>query len=170
MIPSSGKKAIEPIGHCGNKEQKCGQKRSPFKGEVKTDDKKRPVSSNQGQQPKVRDHSKKEKTARSVYKRIKDEKKKSVQLNQTFEIPEILTVGELADVLEISATEVIKTLMLAGTMVSINQEIDFETAAIVAAELGFEVEAIKIEDVVSKILEEYDEEESENEIPRPPVV
>lgn len=136
----------------------------------KTDDKKRPVSSNQGQQPKVRDHSKKEKTARSVYKRIKDEKKKSVQLNQTFEIPEILTVGELADVLEISATEVIKTLMLAGTMVSINQEIDFETAAIVAAELGFEVEAIKIEDVVSKILEEYDEEESENEIPRPPVV
>ena len=136
----------------------------------KADDKKRPVPSNQGQQPKVRDHSKKEKTARSVYKRIKDEKKKSVQLNQTFEIPEILTVGELADVLEISATEVIKTLMLAGTMVSINQEIDFETAAIVAAELGFEVEAIKIEDVVSKILEEYDEEESENEIPRPPVV
>ncbi|MEO1816461.1 MAG: translation initiation factor IF-2 [Acetobacterium sp.] len=136
----------------------------------KADDKKRPVSGNQGQQPKVRDHSKKEKTARSVYKRIKDEKKKSVQLNQTFEIPEILTVGELADVLEISATEVIKTLMLAGTMVSINQEIDFETAAIVASELGFEVEAIKIEDVVSKILEEYDEEESENEIPRPPVV
>jgi len=136
----------------------------------KADEKKRPVSSNQGQQPKVRDHSKKEKTARSVYKRIKDEKKKSVQLNQTFEIPEILTVGELADVLEISATEVIKTLMLAGTMVSINQEIDFETAAIVATELGFEVEAIKIEDVVSKILEEYDEEESENAIPRPPVV
>ncbi|MDD3305877.1 MAG: translation initiation factor IF-2 [Acetobacterium sp.] len=136
----------------------------------KADDKKRPVSSNQGQQPKVRDHSKKEKTARSVYKRIKDEKKKSVQLNQIFEIPEFLTVGELADILEISATEVIKTLMLSGTMVSINQEIDFETAAIVAAELGFEVEAIKIEDVVSKILEEYDEEESENEIPRPPVV
>ncbi|WP_286947860.1 translation initiation factor IF-2 [Acetobacterium sp. UBA5834] len=139
-------------------------------GPKKADDKKRPVSNNQGQQPKMRDHSKKEKTARSVYKRIKDEKKKSVQLNQTFEIPEVLTVGELADVLEISATEVIKTLMLAGTMVSINQEIDFETAAIVAAELGFEVEAIKIEDVVSKILEEYDEEESENEIPRPPVV
>jgi translation initiation factor IF-2 len=136
----------------------------------KTDDKKRPATSNPGQQPKVRDHSKKEKTARSVYKRIKDEKKKSVQLNQTFEIPEILTVGELADILEISATEVIKTLMIAGTMVSINQEIDFETAAIVAAELGFEVEAIKIEDVVSKMLEEYDEEESENEIPRPPVV
>ncbi|PKM59268.1 MAG: translation initiation factor IF-2 [Firmicutes bacterium HGW-Firmicutes-4] len=136
----------------------------------KTDDKKRPATSNPGQQPKVRDHSKKEKTARSVYKRIKDEKKKSVQLNQTFEIPEILTVGKLADILEISATEVIKTLMIAGTMVSINQEIDFETAAIVAAELGFEVEAIKIEDVVSKMLEEYDEEESENEIPRPPVV
>lgn len=155
------------------KPNKPPQKNQPKSGgnvPKKADDKKRPVSSNQSQQPKVRDHSKKEKTARSVYKRIKDEKKKSVQLNQVFEIPEFLTVGELADILEVSATEVIKALMLAGTMVSINQEIDYETAAIVATELGFEVEAIKIEDVVSKILEEYDEEESENAIPRPPVV
>jgi translation initiation factor IF-2 len=136
----------------------------------RNDDKKRNFPQTQNQPPKMRDHSKKEKTARSVYKRLKDEKKKSVQQNQKFEIPEILTVGELADILEISATEIIKTLMLAGTMVSINQEIDYDTAAIVASELGFEVEAVKIEDVVSKILEEYDEEESENQTPRPPVV
>jgi len=136
----------------------------------KTEDKKRPVSANQGQQTKVRDHSKKEKTARSVYKRIKDEKKKTVQLNQVFEIPDILTVGELAEILELNATDIIKTLMLAGSMVNINQEIDYETAAIVAAEFGLEVEAIEIEDVVSKILEEYDDEETGNELLRPPVV
>lgn len=169
-IPKKAKPTTKPTAQSAAKPAHTKQQKTGGNVPKKTDDKKRPVSSNQGQQPKVRDHSKKEKTARSVYKRIKDEKKKTVQQNQTFEIPEILTVGELADILEISATEVIKTLMLAGTMVSINQEIDYETAAIVAAELGFEVEAIKIEDVVSKILEEYDEEESENEIPRPPVV
>ncbi len=165
-------KAEEKIATKPTKPKTTSKKQPNAGGNVpkKTEEKKRAVSTNQSHTPKVRDHSKKEKTSRSVYKRIKDEKKKSVQLNQTFEIPEILTVGELADVLEISATEIIKTLMLAGTMVSINQEIDFETAAIVASELGFEVEAIKIEDVVSKILEEYDDEESENEIPRPPVV
>jgi len=139
-------------------------------GAKKSSDKKRPVSSNQGSQQKPRDHSKKEKTARSVYKRIKDEKKKSVLENQVYEIPEILTVGELADILEINVTEIIKTLMMAGSMVSINQEIDFDTASIVASEFGFEVVAIKIEDVVSKILEEYDEEETENETIRPAVV
>jgi len=136
----------------------------------KPGDKKRPVAGNQGSPTKVRDHSKKEKTARSVYKRIKDEKKKTTQENQIYEIPEILTVGELADILEINVTEIIKTLMMAGTMVSINQEIDFDTASIVASEFGFEVEAIKIEDVVAKILEEYDEEETENETIRPAVV
>ncbi|KNZ41654.1 translation initiation factor IF-2 [Acetobacterium bakii] len=140
------------------------------KGNTASGAKKRPVSSNQATQQKPRDHSKKEKTARSVYKRIKDEKKKSVLENQIYEIPEILTVGELADILEINVTEIIKTLMMAGSMVSINQEIDFDTASIVASEFGFEVVAIKIEDVVSKILEEYDEEESENETIRPAVV
>lgn len=135
----------------------------------KSDDKKRPAPG-QGQPTRVRDHSKKEKTARSVYKKLKDEKKKTVQQQQTFEIPEVLTVGELAEILGVGATEVIKILMLAGSMVSINQEIDFDTAAIVAAELGLEVQAIEIEDVVSKILEEYDEEESTNQVPRPPVV
>ncbi|WKY43157.1 translation initiation factor IF-2 [Eubacteriaceae bacterium ES2] len=120
--------------------------------------------------PKMRDHSKREKTSRSVYKRMKDEKKKTAQENQVYEIQEVLTVGELADTLDVGATEIIKILMMAGTMATINQEIDFETASLVAAELGKEVEVIKVEDVVSKILEEYDEEESENAIKRPPVV
>jgi translation initiation factor IF-2 len=133
----------------------------------KQGEKKRPVAQNQ---VKVRDHSKKEKTARSVYKRKKDEKKKNDQTEQIYEIPEVLTVGELAEILEIGVTDIIKTLMMAGTMVSINQEIDFDTAEIVAAEFKIDVKAIKIEDVVSKILEEYDAEETCNEIIRPPVV
>jgi translation initiation factor IF-2 len=118
----------------------------------------------------VRDHSKKEKTSRSTYKKIKAETKSEKQKNQVFEVPEVLTVGELADILDVNATEIIKILMMAGTMASINQEIDFDTASLVADELGFEIKAIKMEDVVTKILEEYDEEATGEEIKRPPVV
>ncbi|MEG1106132.1 MAG: translation initiation factor IF-2 [Eubacterium sp.] len=121
-------------------------------------------------QGRVRDHSKKGKTARSVYKKLKDDKKTEKMKNQVFQVPEMSTVGELAEILDVGATEIIKILMMAGTMATINQQIDFETAEIVASELGFDVEIIKMEDVVTKILEEYDDEATGNEIKRPPVV
>lgn len=127
-------------------------------------------NNNSNQPAKVRDHSKKGKTARSVYKKMKDEKKTEKLKNQIFEIPELVTVGELAEILDVSATEIIKILMMAGTMATINQQIDYETAEIVASELGYEVKAVKMEDVVTKILEEYDEEDTGNEVKRPPVV
>lgn len=120
---------------------------------------------------RVRDHSKKEKTARSVYKKLKDEKRTERLKNQVFEIPELLTVGELAEILDVGATDIIKILMMAGTMATINQQIDSETAEIVASELGFEVSVVKMEDVVAQKLEEYDANlEGGEEVARPPVV
>ena len=56
------------------------------------------------------------------------------------QLPRALTVKELGDTLATSAIEVIKELMKNGVMASINQVIDFDTAAIVATDLGFEVE------------------------------
>ena len=54
------------------------------------------------------------------------------------EIPDFITVRELADNMEASPIEVIKQLMNNGIMANINQQIDFDTAAIVAAEMGYE--------------------------------
>jgi len=54
------------------------------------------------------------------------------------ELPASITVRELAQVMETSPIDVIKALMSNGVMASINQSIDFDTAAIVAAEMGFE--------------------------------
>ena len=54
------------------------------------------------------------------------------------EIPASITVRELAQTIEASPIEVIKTLMTNGVMANINQRIDFDTAAIVAAEMGYE--------------------------------
>ena len=53
-------------------------------------------------------------------------------------LPDTLTVKELADSLELSAIEIIKELMKNGVMATINQVIDFDTAAIVLTDLGYE--------------------------------
>jgi translation initiation factor IF-2 len=52
----------------------------------------------------------------------------------------VVTVGELADAIGVSAVEVIKSLIRRGIMAAINQQIDYETAAAVAAEFGVETE------------------------------
>ncbi len=54
------------------------------------------------------------------------------------ELPSIITVKELGDLMRVGAVDVIKELMKNGVMATINQTIDFDTAAIVASDLGFE--------------------------------
>jgi translation initiation factor IF-2 len=57
---------------------------------------------------------------------------------RTVTIPAYLTVRQLAQLMDVSPIDVIKELMNNGIMANINQQIDYETAAIVAAEMGFE--------------------------------
>ena len=57
---------------------------------------------------------------------------------ETIELPPSITVRELAQAINSSPIEVIKNLMANGVMANINQQIDFDTAAIVAAEMGYE--------------------------------
>lgn len=57
---------------------------------------------------------------------------------KTISLPYNITVRELAQALEASPIQIIKTLMANGVMANINQQIDFDTAAVVASEMGFE--------------------------------
>ena len=57
---------------------------------------------------------------------------------QIIEVPEFLTVRELADLISASPIEVMKQLISNGIMATINQQIDFDTAAIVVEEMGFD--------------------------------
>ena len=69
--------------------------------------------------------------------------------SKTIEFPVILTVRDLAAKMSVSPIQVIKILMSNGVMANINQQIDFDTAAIVASELGFEaVQEVAKEDIV----------------------
>ncbi|MBE9524472.1 MAG: translation initiation factor IF-2 [Chloroflexi bacterium] len=73
---------------------------------------------------------------------------------KTIDLPLSITVRDLSERLEASPIDVIKTLMANGVMANINQQIDFDTAAIVAAELGFDAQ---VETLVAKPEKDGDE-------------
>jgi translation initiation factor IF-2 len=100
-----------------------------------------------------------------------------VKEKRVVEIPDFVTVRQLSELMGVSPIDVIKELMSAGVMANINQQVDFETAAIVAEEMGFEAKE------ETPALEEADEggptllwdrlyagEDPEDLKPRPPVV
>ena len=85
------------------------------------------------------------------------------------DIPETITVGELAQKMSIKATELIKTLMGLGMMVTINQVIDQDAAVIVVEELGHVARPVKESSIEEEVLQAGDEGEYPA-APRSPVV
>jgi len=83
-------------------------------------------------------------------------------------VPETITVGELAHRMSVKAVEVIKALMKLGTMATINQVLDQETAMILVEEMGHKAKAAKLADPESYLAGAAPEEEVGE--PRPPVV
>ena len=80
-----------------------------------------------------------------------------------------MTVGELADELNISGTDIIKKLMTLGLMLSVNQAIDFENAEIIALEYNKTLKREETQDVSN--FEEYEIVDNEEDlVPRPPIV
>ncbi|HYY60389.1 MAG TPA: translation initiation factor IF-2 [Burkholderiales bacterium] len=84
-------------------------------------------------------------------------------------VPETITVGELAHRMSVKAAEVIKALMKLGTMATINQVLDQETAMILVEEMGHKAKAAKLDDPEA-FLAETAEPPSADLQPRPPVV
>ena len=100
-------------------------------------------------------------------KRLELERARKQQLKVL--IPDEIVVSELAQRLKVTASEVIKKLMGLGEMCTINQTIDFDTASLVAEELGAKVEKEVIVTIEERLFEEVEDTE-ENLQPRPPVV
>ncbi|MEJ2142626.1 MAG: translation initiation factor IF-2 [Gammaproteobacteria bacterium] len=82
-------------------------------------------------------------------------------------LPETITVGDLAQKMSVKAAEVIKVLMNLGSMVTINQVLDQETASLVVEEMGHKVKLLKEDAIEEEIIAETGEEEQK---PRSPVV
>ncbi len=90
--------------------------------------------------------------------------------SKAVELPPLLTVKDLSSLLGISAVEIIKTLMKNGVMATINQQIDYDTAAIVASDLGFDVQEMEVTEPEVVTPSEVPVEEDVDAVPRPPVV
>jgi translation initiation factor IF-2 len=84
-------------------------------------------------------------------------------------VPETISVADLAHKMSVKASEVIKVLMKLGQMVTINQQLDQETAMIVVEEMGHKAYAAKLDDPEAFLEEEQQESQTEA-LPRAPVV
>jgi translation initiation factor IF-2 len=86
----------------------------------------------------------------------------------TIKVSEFTTAGELAAMMDVPATEVIKQCLLMGMMVTINQRLDMDTLTLVADE--FDVVVVEEEEYGQELLEEEEKEAEADLQPRPPVV
>ena len=110
--------------------------------------------------------SSKRETEAERLKRIAAERAKK-QL--VIKVPDEITVGELASMLKMTASEVIKKLFTLGVMATVNQVIDFDTAEIVATELGAKVEKQVVVSIEEQIIDDSEDKE-EDLVLRDPVV
>jgi translation initiation factor IF-2 len=85
-------------------------------------------------------------------------------------VPETITVGDLAHKMSVKAAEVIKVLMKLGSMVTINQVLDQDTAMIVVTEMGHTAKAARLDDPESLLAETPEEHHGAELKPRAPVV
>lgn len=102
-------------------------------------------------------------------KQEKEKPKQPIAQLTNVKLPESLTVRELAALLKKTTADVIAKLMGYGVMATVNQEIDYDTAEIIANE--FDIKAEKIVEVTEEDILFDDSEDSEDDLkPRPPVV
>lgn len=122
---------------------------------------------NQKSQQKGKQYGKQRETEAQKLKRLELERARKQQLK--VQIPDEIVVGELATRLKVTATEVIKKLFNLGVMANINETIDFDTASLVAEELGAKVEKEVIITIEERLFEDA-EDAPESLKPRSPVV
>ncbi|TCW61378.1 translation initiation factor IF-2 [Treponema sp. J25] len=119
------------------------------------------------------------KAKKTVYQRKEEEmeekllqlKKKTTTVTnpvpKSIEITEVISVAELAKKMNLKASDLIQKLMSMGMMVTINQQIDAETAVILASEYGCEVKVVSLYD---ETVIESEADRQEDLKPRPPIV
>ena len=136
-------------------------------GRQQNDNYSRKQKISQKSQKNKQQFSKKKETEAQKLKRLELERARKKQLE--VQIPDEIVVSELAMRLKVTAAEVIKKLFGLGVMVTINQTIDFDTACIVAEELGAKVTKEVVVTIEERLFEEV-EDTDENLQPRSPVV
>jgi translation initiation factor IF-2 len=119
-------------------------------------------------QPQQNPYAKREKGKAPMQNAKKDDKAKKAQPIQ-ISVPEEITVGELAKLMKVTAGEIVKKLMMMGVMATVNQVIDYDTAYLVAEDMGAIVTKEVVVTIEDKLFDEVEDTE-ENLETRSPVV
>ncbi|GIV27794.1 MAG: translation initiation factor IF-2 [Bacteroidia bacterium] len=118
------------------------------------------------------ERSKLEKIKREAKEKIKEklekQKEQVAEESKILKVTEFVTANQLANMMNVPVAKVIQACMQLGLFVSINQRLDAETISIVAEEFGHKVQFVTVEDVEN--IEEKEETNPENLVPRPPIV
>lgn len=102
-------------------------------------------------------------------KQVQQQKPVEKEVIKEIKLPESLTIKELADKMKMQASVLVKKLFLQGQIVTINQDIDFETAQEIALQFDIIAEEEEKIDIIEELLREEEEDET-TFITRPPVV
>ncbi len=125
------------------------------------------ITSKSKQRPQQSPSAKRRQEERDKMNRLQLEIARKQQVK--VEIPDEISVGELASRMKKSASEVIKQLFKMGVFASVSEIIDYDTAALVAMELGCKVEKEVIVTVEERLIDDHEDKE-EDLLPRAPVV
>ena len=104
-----------------------------------------------------------------VHARMEEELINEMEGQKTLQVTEFVTANELATMMQVPVTEIIKTCMSVGIFVSMNQRLDAETIKLIADEYGFDINFAS-EDVVNTIQSIEEEDRPEDLITRNPIV
>ena len=110
-----------------------------------------------------------EKNGGKKKKQPQQPQEKKEETIRTITLPDSLTIRELADKMKVQPSEIVKKLFLKGTMVTVNQDVDYDTAEEIALEFNCLAEHEVKVDVIEELLKEEEEDES-TMVKRPPVV
>lgn len=144
------------------------QKPQRNKAKDKEKDYKKKENREEGLESKGKKGRKQKPTVEVQRPQPKPEVKKEEEIKQ-ITIPEVLTIQELADKMKVVPSVIVKKLFMQGKIVTVNQEIDFETAEEIAMEFEILCEKEEVVDVIEELLKE-DEEDEATMVKRPPVV
>lgn len=131
---------------------------------------KQKITSKRSQQQKAGKQSAKRRQEEQQQKMRKLQQEAARKAPVKVEIPDEITVGELASRMKKTAAEVIKKLMMDGIFASVNDTIDFDTAAIVAEELGCKVEKEVVVTIEEKLIDTTEDKEEDLEDRAPVIV
>lgn len=106
---------------------------------------------------------------------VRDSRRREAKKKEVVRLPSIVSVRDFALKIELPVTEIIKQLLKNGLAATVNEDLDYETAAIIASDLGYQTEENVTEleqDVLTpeKLAEILTKEDVEHQVSRPPVV